>query len=102
MLKVAGWIISDSAVDDWRRAHPELEQKHTGFGATTNAIGILEERIHAGAKPLLVSEKEFICTSWPKVENSHFLTAVRPLNNDSPKGDENSTRQNSMHLGPKI
>ncbi len=72
MLKVAGWIISDSAVDDWRRAHPELEQRHTGFATRTNAVGILEERIHEGLKPLPVSEEEFICVDWPKVRTHSF------------------------------
>jgi len=67
MLKVAGWIISDSAVDDWRRAHPELDQRHIGLTTTTNAIGIVEERIYEGLEPLPVSDDAFICTNWPKM-----------------------------------
>lgn len=67
MLKVAGWIISDSAHDDWRRAHPELVQRHVGLGTRTNAVGILEVRRRVGLEPLPVSEDKFICTSWPKV-----------------------------------
>jgi hypothetical protein len=72
MLKVAGWIVSISAVDDWRRAHPELRQRHTGLATKTNAVGILGERIHKGLKPLPVSEEDFICTSWPKVGTLSF------------------------------
>jgi len=75
MLKVAGWIIPNSAVDDWRRAHPELEQRHTGFATLTNVVGILEERIHEGLKPLPVSEEHFICISWPKV-GTHSISVL--------------------------
>jgi len=75
MLKIAGWIISDSAVDRWRQAHPELEQRHTGFATRTNVVGILEERIHEGLQPLPVLEEDLICISWPKVR-THSVSVL--------------------------
>jgi len=43
MLKVAEWIISDSAVDAWRKAHEELKQRHPAW-----AVAILNERKFRG------------------------------------------------------
>ncbi len=90
MLKVAGWIISDAAVDDWRRVHPELGKQHAGFGTRTNAVGILDTRKHLGLKPLPVSEDKFIYISWPKVGFPSF--SVLANTKQSSQDDERSTR----------
>jgi hypothetical protein len=72
MLKVAGWIISNSAVDDWRRAHPELEKLHAVFSTTLRAEKLVKERMRKGFEPLPISGEEFICISWPKVGTHSF------------------------------
>ena len=64
MLKIAGWIITRSAVDDWRKAQPEVN-KNSGWAIRSNIRVILQEREDITAVPFRV--ENIIQTAWPKV-----------------------------------
>ena len=70
MLKVAGWIISESAVDDWREARQELKRLHPAWAIRSRVVSILKERKHKGLKTLPFMEEHVIQTTWPKVTRS--------------------------------
>jgi hypothetical protein len=67
MLKIGGWIISDSAVDAWREAHAELDQTHPMLTTPSKLEAIIDERKSKGFKPLPFSEEQIIYVPWPKV-----------------------------------
>ncbi len=73
MLKIAGWIISSAAVDDWRQAHAELNQTHPALMTPSRVLAILNECKYKGFKPLQFSEEQIISVSWPKVGTGSFL-----------------------------
>jgi len=65
MLKIAGWIITRSAVDDWRKAHPEIDLENSCWAIRSNIRSFLRERKDIAAVPFRV--ENVIQTSWPKV-----------------------------------
>jgi len=75
MLKVAGWVISESAVDSWREARQELEQSHPAWAIRSRVVSILDEREQKGLEKLPFMEEHVIQTTWPKVTRS-FLNLV--------------------------
>ena len=77
MLKIAGWIISDSAVDAWRQAHAELNQSHPVPITASRVVEILRERKHEGLAQLPFSEEQIIYVPWPKVRTPPFLSLAQ-------------------------
>ncbi len=77
MLKIAGWIISDFAVDGWRQALAELNQSRSPMSTRSKVVAIIEERKSKGLKPLPFSEEQVIFVPWPKVGTPSFLSFAR-------------------------
>jgi len=72
MLKVAGWVISESAVDSWREARQELQREHPAWAIGSRVVAILKERERKGLEKLPVMTEHVIDTTWPKVTRSFF------------------------------
>jgi hypothetical protein len=72
MLKIAGWIIDDDAIDDWKRQAQVLEWQ-TAFTTKQRVLETLQECKFKGLKPLPVTDDHFIFVSWPKVGTQYLL-----------------------------
>ena len=66
MLKIAGWIIDDDAIDAWKK-HAQVLDQQTEFLTRRRVLETLRERKSKGLKPLPVTEDDFIFVSWPKL-----------------------------------
>lgn len=66
MLKIAGWIIDDDAIDAWKK-QAQVLQRQTAITTRQRVLETLHERKRKGLKPLPVTDDHFIFVSWPKV-----------------------------------
>jgi len=77
MLKIAGWIISDTAVDAWRIAHPEVKHRQTMWATSFKVFEVLQQR-HV---KFPFREDKVVEVCWPKVGNLSMIDCLFVVNN---------------------
>ncbi len=73
MLKISGWIITDSAVEAWKMAHPELFHQNPLQVTRSDVVGIVDARRGKDLKTFPFREENVIQISWPKVSSYRVL-----------------------------
>ena len=72
MLKIAGRIITQSAAEDWRKAHPKVKPEGLDHPTSLNVEAFLYGRRKLEKIPFKI--KNVVQVSWPKVVTDlHFL-----------------------------